>query len=114
MKSTFSFLKEKNKVWESHKVYRDIKDFKDIKELSINNELMTLKILKYGTVIRKLVLTFNFVCKSSLLVMMLVTSVSFNPWTTAGPPRVAYNVTTTGKKKGKSDIWTFHGNTKRN
>lgn len=57
-------------------IYRDFKDHKRIK---FNNELMILKILKYGAVIRKLVLTFNFVCKSSLLVMMLVTSVSFNP-----------------------------------
>ena len=57
--------------------------------------------------VEKLVLTFNFVCKSSLLVMMLVTSVSFNPWTIAGPPRVAYSVTTTGKRKGKSNTWHF-------
>ena len=68
---------------------------------------MTLKILKYGRVIRKLVLTFNFVCKSSLLVMMFVTSVSFNPWTIAGPPRVAYNVTTTGKRRASQTFGHF-------
>ena len=61
------------------KVTKIVRILKLLKELSISNELLTLKILKYGAVIRKRVLTFNFVCKSSLLVMMLVTSVSFNP-----------------------------------
>lgn len=74
----FFFSKRKEESTIFLKVYKDIQDFKDHKSINIrvhdteNSEV--LDSCKITTV-----LTFNFVCKSSLLVMMLVTSVSFNP-----------------------------------
>lgn len=94
----FLFSKREEESTIFLKVYKDIQDFKDHKSINIRvHDTENSQVLDSCKITP--VLTFNFVCKSSLLVMMLVTSVSFNPWTIAGPPRVAYNVTTTGKRR---------------